>query len=197
MEESLRIGLIKYPVCKDAMSLVNILDRISNDVINYKSKNLSNDDVIEYLIKDYLDSLIYLYRGSIDKPGEMSYSLIKSLVVTRGAYTIIDQVQEEAVDLLSIIVVIRKEDNGNKTATVVDISNNDTAIATYDIDNKTNSNTNLVIYNTAFSKICSIVEFVVNYVIGFADKEDNYPYQFALTYEIINMALEHMRNNKV
>ncbi len=194
MNKGLKIGLLVFEIGDKADELLKVIRQISADIHIHLFDDKSSDYQIDILVREYIDKLI----KNIDdeKPGEVAFAIIKSLVINKGEYTITDQVQEKAVDLSSIVVVIRKDDNGNKTAEVVDVSNNDDLIATVFIGDKINFNTDAIVHNSAFSNIYAIVELVVNYVIGFADKEDNYPYQFALTYEIINMALEHLHDNK-
>lgn len=194
MSKGLKIGLLVFNTGDSTDELLKVIRQISADIHIYLFNDKSSDYQIDILVREYIDKLI----KNIDdeKPGEVAFTIIKSLVINKGEYTVIDQVQEEVVDLSNIMVVIRKENNGNKIAEVIDASNNDALIATVFIGDKINCNTDSIVHNSAFSNIYAIVELVVNYVIEFADKEDNYPYQFALTYEIINMALKHLHDNK-
>ena len=188
MNKGLKIGLLVFEIGDKADELLKVIRQISADIHIYLFNDKSSDYQIDILVREYIDKLI----KNIDdeKPGEVAFTIIKSLVINKGEYTVSNDILDKKINLNELYLTVDKQVDQSGDKTVV-VRYKDYTIVSYSKNYRDGHIENLIVNNkVVYNRVDKIIDTVATYLIKLCDEYDNYPYNTILNYDIINIAID-------
>ena len=188
MSKGLKIGILIFELGDNTDDLLKVIRQISADIHIHLFNDKSSDYQIDILAREYIDKLI----KNIDdeKPGEVAFAIIKSLVINKGEYTVSNDILDKKINLNELYLTVDKQVDQSGDKTVV-VRYKDSVIVSYSKDYRDGHIENLTVNNKAvYNRIDKIIDIVATYLIKLCDEYDNYPYNTILNYDIINIAID-------
>lgn len=188
MSKGLKIGLLVFNTGDSTDELLKVIRQISADIHIYLFNDKSSDYQIDILVREYIDKLI----KNIDdeKPGEVAFTIIKSLVINKGEYTVSNDILDKKINLNELYLTVDKQVDQSGDKTVV-VRYKDSVIVSYSKDYRDGHIENLTVNNkVVYNRVDKIIDTVATYLIKLCDEYDNYPYNTILNYDIINIAID-------
>lgn len=186
MSKRVKIGLVTFGLGDNPDELLKVIKQISADIHIHLFNDKSSDYQIDILTREYIDRLI----GYVDdeKPGEVAFAIIHSLVMNKGEYDIVDE-SYEIVDMCELRLTVDKQidQSGDKT---VAVKHKNSIIVSYTKNYRNGQIEDLKVNNkVVYNRVDKIIDTVATYLINLCDEYDNYPYTTVLNYDMINIAI--------
>lgn len=188
MNKGLKIGLLAFEIGDKADELLKVIRQISADIHIHLFNDKSSDYQIDILVREYIDKLI----KNIDdeKPGEVAFTIIKSLVINKGEYTVSNDILDKKINLNELYLTVDKQVDQSGDKTVI-VKFKDYTIVSYSKNYRDGHIENLIVNNkVVYNRVDKIIDTVATYLIKLCDEYDNYPYNTILNYDIINIAID-------
>lgn len=187
MSKRVKIGLVTFGLGDSSDKLLKVIKQISADIHIHLFNDKSSDYQIDILAREYIDKLIENINDK--KPGEVAFTIIKSLVVNKGEYDIVDK-SYEIVNMSELRLTVDKQIDQSGDKTVV-VKHKDSIIASYIKNYRTGQIEDLKVNNkVVYNRIDKIIDIIATYLIKLCDEHDNYPYTTSLNYDMINIAID-------
>ena len=188
MNKGLKIGLLVFEIGDKADELLKVIRQISADIHIHLFNDKSSDYQIDILAREYIDKLIENIDD--DKPGEVAFAIIKSLIINKGEYTISNDILDKKINLNELYLTVDKQVDQSGDKTVI-VKFKDYTIVSYSKNYRDGHIENLIINDKAtYKRVDKIIDTVATYLIKLCDEYDNYPYNTILNYDIINIAID-------
>lgn len=188
MNKGLKIGLLVFEIGDKADELLKVVRQISADIHIHLFNDKSSDYQIDILAREYIDKLI----TNIDdeKPGEVAFTIIKSLVINKGEYTISNDILDKKINLNELYLTVDKQVDQSGDKTVI-VKFKDYTIVSYSKNYRDGHIENLIVNDkVTYKRVDKIIDTVATYLIKLCDEYDNYPYNTILNYDMINIAID-------
>ena len=188
MSKGLKIGLLVFNTGDSTDELLKVIRQISADIHIYLFNDKSSDYQIDILVREYIDKLI----KNIDdeKPGEVAFAIIKSLVINKGEYTVSNDILDKKINLNELYLTVDKQVDQSGDKTVI-VKFKDYTIVSYSKNYRDGHIENLIVNDkVTYKRVDKIIDTVATYLIKLCDEYDNYPYNTILNYDIINIAID-------
>ena len=188
MNKGLKIGLLAFEIGDKADELLKVIRQISADIHIHLFNDKSSDYQIDILVREYIDKLI----KNIDdeKPGEVAFTIIKSLVINKGEYTVSNDILDKKINLNELYLTVDKQVDQSGDKTVI-VKFKDYTIVSYSKNYRDGHIENLIVNDkVTYKRVDKIIDTVATYLIKLCDEYDNYPYNTILNYDIINIAID-------
>ena len=188
MNKGLKIGLLVFEIGDKADELLKVVRQISADIHIHLFNDKSSDYQIDILAREYIDKLI----KNIDdeKPGEVAFAIIKSLVINKGEYTVSNDILDKKINLNELYLTVDKQVDQSGDKTVI-VKFKDYTIVSYSKNYRDGHIENLIVNDkVTYKRVDKIIDTVATYLIKLCDEYDNYPYNTILNYDIINIAID-------
>ena len=188
MNKGLKIGLLVFEIGDKADELLKVIRQISADIHIHLFNDKSSDYQIDILVREYIDKLI----ENIDdeKPGEVAFAIIKSLVINKGEYTISNDILDKKINLNELYLTVDKQVDQSGDKTVI-VKFKDYTIVSYSKNYRDGHIENLIVNDkVTYKRVDKIIDTVATYLIKLCDEYDNYPYNTILNYDMINIAID-------
>lgn len=188
MNKGLKIGLLVFEIGDKADELLKVIRQISADIHIHLFNDKSSDYQIDILAREYIDKLIENIDD--DKPGEVAFAIIKSLIINKGEYTISNDILDKKINLNELYLTVDKQADQSEDKTVI-VKFKDYTIVSYSKNYRDGHIENLIVNNkVVYNRVDKIIDTVATYLIKLCDEYDNYPYNTILNYDIINIAID-------
>lgn len=188
MNKGLKIGILVFEIGDKADELLKVIRQISADIHIHLFNDKSSDYQIDILAREYIDKLIENIDD--DKPGEVAFAIIKSLIINKGEYTISNDILDKKINLNELYLTVDKQVDQSGDKTVI-VKFKDYTIVSYSKNYRDGHIENLIINDKAtYKRVDKIIDTVATYLIKLCDEYDNYPYNTILNYDIINIAID-------
>ena len=188
MNKGLKIGILVFEIGDKADELLKVIRQISADIHIHLFNDKSSDYQIDILTREYIDKLI----ENIDdeKPGEVAFAIIKSLVINKGEYTVSDDILDKKINLNELYLTVDKQVDQSGDKTVI-VKFKDYTIVSYSKNYRDGHIENLIVNDkVTYKRVDKIIDTVATYLIKLCDEYDNYPYNTILNYDMINIAID-------
>ena len=188
MNKGLKIGLLAFEIGDKADELLKVIRQISADIHIHLFNDKSSDYQIDILVREYIDKLI----KNIDdeKPGEVAFTIIKSLVINKGEYTVSNDILDKKINLNELYLTVDKQVDQSGDKTVI-VKFKDYTIVSYSKNYRDGHIENLIVNDkVTYKRVDKIIDTVATYLIKLCDEYDNYPYNTILNYDMINIAID-------
>ena len=188
MIKRVKIGLVTFGLGDNSDELLKVIKQISADIHIHLFNDKSSDYQIDILTREYIDKLI----KNIDdeKPGEVSFAIIKSLVINKGEYTVSDDILDKKINLNELYLTVDKQIDQSGDKTVI-VKFKDYTIVSYSKNYRDGHIENLIVNDkVTYKRVDKIIDTVATYLINLCDEYDNYPYTTVLNYDMINIAID-------
>ena len=188
MNKGLKIGLLVFEIGDKSDELLKVIRQISADIHIHLFNDKSSDYQIDILAREYIDKLI----ENIDdeKPGEVAFAIIKSLVINKGEYTISNDILDKKINLNELYLTVDKQVDQSGDKTVI-VKFKDYTIVSYSKNYRDGHIENLIVNDkVTYKRVDKIIDTVATYLIKLCDEYDNYPYNTILNYDMINIAID-------
>lgn len=188
MNKGLKIGILVFEIGDKADELLKVIRQISADIHIHLFNDKSSDYQIDILTREYIDKLI----ENIDdeKPGEVAFAIIKSLVINKGEYTISNDILDKKINLNELYLTVDKQVDQSGDKTVI-VKFKDYTIVSYSKNYRDGHIENLIVNDkVTYKRVDKIIDTVATYLIKLCDEYDNYPYNTILNYDMINIAID-------
>lgn len=188
MNKGLKIGLLVFEIGDKSDELLKVIRQISADIHIHLFNDKSSDYQIDILAREYIDKLI----ENIDdeKPGEVAFAIIKSLVINKGEYTISNDILDKKINLNELYLTVDKQVDQSGDKTVI-VKFKDYTIVSYSKNYRDGHIENLIVNDkVTYKRVDKIIDTVATYLIKLCDEYDNYPYNTILNYNMINIAID-------
>lgn len=188
MNKGLKIGKLVFEIGDKADELLKVIRQISADIHIHLFNDKSSDYQIDILAREYIDKLI----KNIDdeKPGEVAFTIIKSLVINKGEYTVSNDILDKKINLNELYLTVDKQVDQSGDKTVI-VKFKDYTIVSYSKNYRDGHIENLIVNDkVTYKRVDKIIDTVATYLIKLCDEYDNYPYNTILNYDIINIAID-------
>lgn len=188
MNKGLKIGILVFEIGDKADELLKVVRQISADIHIHLFNDKSSDYQIDILAREYIDKLI----TNIDdeKPGEVAFTIIKSLVINKGEYTISNDILDKKINLNELYLTVDKQVDQSGDKTVI-VKFKDYTIVSYSKNYRDGHIENLIVNDkVTYKRVDKIIDTVATYLIKLCDEYYNYPYNTILNYDMINIAID-------
>lgn len=188
MNKGLKIGLLVFEIGDKADELLKVIRQISADIHIHLFNDKSSDYQIDILAREYIDKLIENIDD--DKPGEVAFAIIKSLIINKGEYTISNDILDKKINLNELYLTVDKQVDQSGDKTVI-VKFKDYTIVSYSKNYRDGHIENLIVNDkVTYKRVDKIIDTVATYLIKLCDEYDNYPYNTILNYDMINIAID-------